>query len=448
MPFGVFVWLRELVERVFPEREVYVRNQGSVFYLTLTPRVQLSVTLAALGLVIWAAAFTIRSYWSDTEIAYRDQAMIEVKEGFENRIRKLQDRYARLEAELEDSERRFDQVMQQLSGQHGKLERTAGVELALEGRLEASRRRLTEVTEQRDDALGKLEEIRFRSLELERRLADALRMAEQRRANLEDFVGTLETTAQERDEARLNAETYASDVARLSDNIEEIRRHQSRVMAQLEEATRASIVELERILKRTGVDIDTLVDEIEETYSGQGGPFTPILFKAPDAAADFPINEASAAAALSKLQRINALKIAIEKLPLSKPLKATYRFTSGFGPRRHPVTGKWAQHNGIDLAAPGGTAVYSPVDGVVSFAGRSRGYGNVIKIRHDLGFETVYAHLRAINVEKGARVALGSRIGEVGSTGRSTGNHLHYEVRRNGKWLNPRKFIEAGRYVF
>ena len=440
--------LRALYERFFPERELYVRSNGSVRYLTLRPEIQFVVTAAALGLVVWATAFTVRSLLSETQIAYRDQAMLDLKEAYEARIGKLQSRYRRLEAELEDSERRFDQVMGQLSGKHGQLENAAGVEVVLEGRLSALRRRLDDVTEQRDDSLTKLQELRNTTLETERRLAEAQFEADQRQAALDEFVATMENTANERDDARREVRALTRRVSELDKNIEAIRRHQSQVMAQLKEATTASLGELERILKRTGVDVNGLVQTIDQTYQGAGGPFIPILYRQPEAAEGFPINENSVATSLASLQRVNSLRIALEKLPLAKPITAAYRFSSGYGMRRHPVTGGWAMHRGIDMAAPRGTPVLAPVDGVVSYAGVQRGFGKVVKIRHSLGFETVYAHLHKIRLAKGDRVSRGDRVGDVGSTGRSTGNHLHYEIRRNRKTLNPRRFMEAGNYVF
>ena len=448
MPSRLLDRLNSAYLSVFPERELYVRSNGAVRYLTLSPKLQGVLAVSSLALIGWASAVTVRSYVSGSEIAFRDQAMIEVKEAYEARVRKLQDRYARLEAELTDSERRFDEVMRQLSGKHGQLESAAGVEVALQGRLDASRRRLSEVTEQRDDALTKLEELRLRSLEMERRLSNAQRVAEQRRSNLDDFVATLETTAEERDDAQRRISDLTSEIAQVSADIEAIRTHQSRVMAQLEEATQTSLGELERTVAKTGVDVDSLVREIEKTYSGEGGPFIPLAHVAPAAASGFPVNEESVQAALEQLQRINSLRIAIEKTPLVKPLQSSYRYTSGFGPRRHPVTGRWTQHQGIDMAAPRGTPVFSTADGVVKFAGRNGGFGKMVRVEHEFGFSTYYAHLNAIHVSVGDRVNRGDRVGEVGNTGRSTGNHLHYEVRRNSKPLNPRKFIEAGRNVF
>ncbi len=118
-----------------------------------------------------------------------------------------------------------------------------------------------------------------------------------------------------------------------------------------------------------------------------------------------------------------------------KPLRG--RFTSGFGLRRDPFTGRLAFHTGIDIARPWGTPVKAAKSGVVVFAGWKGGYGRCIIIRHSLGYTTRYGHLSRIYVRVGQRVKTGQVIGAVGSTGRSTGPHLHFEVRRYGRPLNP-----------
>ena len=145
---------------------------------------------------------------------------------------------------------------------------------------------------------------------------------------------------------------------------------------------------------------------------------------------------------LLKLDEANLHRIAAEKIPFAFPVKGSYRFTSGFGQR-------WGRpHKGADFAGPTGTAIHTTADGVVTFAGRQSGYGNLIKIRHEFGFETRYAHLSKIRVKVGQRVSRGDRIGDMGNTGRSTGTHLHYEVRVGGKAVNPMKYIKAARDVF
>ena len=124
------------------------------------------------------------------------------------------------------------------------------------------------------------------------------------------------------------------------------------------------------------------------------------------------------------------------------------RISSGFGMRMHPIHNKWVGHKGVDYAAPSGTPIHATADGTVIHAGWESGYGNLVKIRHDFGVETRYAHLSQIRVEVGQRVSRGDRIGDMGNSGRSTGTHLHYEVRISGGAVNPMKFIKAASDVF
>ncbi|MBI5595627.1 MAG: M23 family metallopeptidase [Elusimicrobia bacterium] len=127
-----------------------------------------------------------------------------------------------------------------------------------------------------------------------------------------------------------------------------------------------------------------------------------------------------------------------EKL-LHAPLAAYTRISSEFGSRFHPTKKRMRHHDGVDFAAKQGTAVFSAGEGVVESAGWKGGYGKAIVIRHPSGTETLYGHLSAIGVVKGQKVSMGRVIGQVGSTGQSTGPHLHYEVRRNGAPVDPLK---------
>ncbi|ODU10825.1 MAG: peptidase M23 [Rubrivivax sp. SCN 71-131] len=121
---------------------------------------------------------------------------------------------------------------------------------------------------------------------------------------------------------------------------------------------------------------------------------------------------------------------------LGSPL-AFSRVTSGFKMRMHPLLKTWRAHLGVDYGAPTGTAVRSVGDGVISFAGRQNGYGNVVEIRHDARHTTLYAHLSRIDVRKGERVEQGQTIGGVGATGWATGSHLHFEFRIGGRHQDP-----------
>lgn len=119
------------------------------------------------------------------------------------------------------------------------------------------------------------------------------------------------------------------------------------------------------------------------------------------------------------------------------------RLTSGFGMRDHPILRRRARHNGVDLAAPTGTPVYATADGVVEMAQRYSSYGNYVQIGHGSDIETRYAHLSSYTVSAGQEVQMGDLIGYVGSTGRSTGPHLHYEVRIANEAVNPIPYMVA-----
>lgn len=133
-------------------------------------------------------------------------------------------------------------------------------------------------------------------------------------------------------------------------------------------------------------------------------------------------------------------------IPSAKPV-SDFKFTSAYGVRSDPFRHGAAMHAGIDLAGPMGTPIYATADGVVSYAGWWYGYGNLIEVAHGKAIETRYGHLSKIFVKPNTRVKRGELIGLMGSTGRSTGSHLHYEVRIDGRAVNPVPFIQSADYL-
>lgn len=130
-------------------------------------------------------------------------------------------------------------------------------------------------------------------------------------------------------------------------------------------------------------------------------------------------------------------------VPSRKPIDAM-KLSSAYGMRVHPVTGRLARHNGIDIPAPHGTPIYATADGFVGRAQRLGGYGLYVEVEHGNNIQTRYGHMSSFIVTAGQRVKKGDILGYVGSTGRSTGNHLHYEVRIAGTPVNPLPFVESG----
>ncbi len=146
------------------------------------------------------------------------------------------------------------------------------------------------------------------------------------------------------------------------------------------------------------------------------------------------------------LARMEALDNSLSGIPQYLPAKVEM-VTSSYGVRRDPFTGAAAMHSGLDFRGPIGAPIYSAAKGRVSYVGQRSGYGNVVEISHGNGLVTRYAHMSAFHSHVGEQVAAGDVIGAIGSTGRSTGPHLHFEVRINGRAVNPRPFLEAAPHV-
>lgn len=198
----------------------------------------------------------------------------------------------------------------------------------------------------------------------------------------------------------------------------------------------------EALIGRLGLNPNRFVAQSSGRFTrvGVGGPY-------------IPAGEAEAAGADPRFaelfvnwQRVEQLENAMESLPAFVPARS-FTTTSSFGIRYDPFNGGRASHTGLDMAGAHGEPIYAAAAGRVVRAERFGGYGNCIDVDHGRGIITRYGHLSSINVRVGDKVAVGEKIGGMGSTGRSTGTHLHYEVRIDGQAVNPRPFIEASNYL-
>ncbi|UJW87642.1 M23 family metallopeptidase [Devosia sp. SL43] len=194
---------------------------------------------------------------------------------------------------------------------------------------------------------------------------------------------------------------------------------------------------------------DTIVAELSDlgisvdlppVEDGMGGP---LLAAVAGADASPMIDDANAV--MAALIRYKAARSSIDGAPIHMPITGNFRQSSGFGNRTDPFSGGRAFHSGLDFAAPKGTTVFSAGQGVVSFVGTKSGYGNVVEVTHANGLVTRYAHLSGFLSEEGQSVNTGTPIAKVGSTGRSTGPHLHFEVRKGDTAINPKAFLDAGK---
>lgn len=187
-------------------------------------------------------------------------------------------------------------------------------------------------------------------------------------------------------------------------------------------------------------DLGIAVD-LPPGLDGVGGPLLAASMDGVDASP--MIDDANAV--MAALIRYKAARESFDGAPIHMPISGNFRQSSGFGNRTDPFTGGRAFHSGIDFAAPKGTTVLSAGKGVVSFVGTRSGYGNVVEVTHANGLVSRYAHLSGFLSEEGQAVNTGTPIAKVGSTGRSTGPHLHFEVRKSDKAIDPKVFLDAGK---
>ncbi|NIA66983.1 peptidoglycan DD-metalloendopeptidase family protein [Pelagibius litoralis] len=236
-----------------------------------------------------------------------------------------------------------------------------------------------------------------------------------------------------------------AEVTGMRQRMTDMRMAQRNIVQRLRERTELSVDSIERTVAMTGLKLDDLLAGIEESGVAQGGPFV-----AGDYTGDFN-GDSELEIALSlldlRLSRWNALQKVMRTLPLTVPLEQ-YSLSSKYGKRKDPLNGRIANHRGLDFRAPMKTPVFATAPGTVTYAGWSGPFGRMVEIDHGHGIRTRYAHLKKILVKSGQSVANREKIGQVGSSGRSTGPHLHYEVRYNGVPLNPMKFLTAGKHVF
>lgn len=177
--------------------------------------------------------------------------------------------------------------------------------------------------------------------------------------------------------------------------------------------------------------------------AAMGGPYEPVTN---GESADAANTDAQFRSLFMTWKKLDSLEQGVIAIPSAQPV-ANVNFSSFYGVRADPFRGTPAMHPGVDIPGQYGTPVYATADGVVARAERSGGYGNMVEIDHGRGIATRYGHLSKILVVANTRVKRGQEIGLMGSTGRSTGNHLHYEVRIDGKAVNPIPFLQTADYL-
>ncbi len=424
------------LEKWFPEKRLFLRSDTETRFIRLMPETQLIGWAGAVVVVGWTIISTAILLMDSIGAgnfraqAQRDQMI------YEQRLNSLSaERDARAE-EAVAAQQRFSSALAQISTMQSELLALEDQRRELETGLEVVQATLRNTMKQREAARDQIA-----SLTDDGSAGPTTATISQEAESTVDLLASAlaETTA-ERDMIASDAAFALDHAAEMELELRLLQERNDEIFRQLEEAMTISVEPLDKMFRNAGLSPDSLISAVRRGYSGTGGPLTPLQFSTKGGAPD--PDAARANGILDAMDRINLYRIAAEKAPFDIPVKSNFRFTSGFGQR-------WGRlHAGTDFAGPIGTPIYSTADGVVTHASWSSGYGRLIKIQHEFGIETRYAHLNSMRVSVGQRVSRGQRIGDMGNSGRSTGPHLHYEVRVGGSPVNPMTYIRAGQDVF
>ena len=466
----VWAWLHA----TFPERQIYIRSDGRVQFFTFGPSLQ--ATLAGLTLIFlgWVAFATVNVIFKDRIIAAKDHRYQQMQAAYENRVADLQMSYDELNGALVSAEDRFKATADALAAKQnaiaGFLNRDNQVEISLKGRnvatptvniaVPAPSQTPTALDVEApgdfnvDEGASSTLSVMPGPAQPQPRTARPVKSSFVDHA-MQRFAALFEAVTQSvrlathplRDTpAAYSQHPALRALAQQTARLASIGRSETVLMARTEGALHGGVGRLRDVMRRTGINPDIFARKIAAS-EGVGGPEIPLDQVRIEGISDPSFTRAYLSAA-AVLDQLNGLSAAMDHVPLIAPLNTgNFEESSGFGARVDPFTGRYAFHPGVDFAGPWGLMVYATAPGTVVFAGNRGGYGNMVEIDHGYGIHTRYGHLSAIIVRVGARIAKGQGLGRVGSTGRSTGSHVHYEVWYDDVVKNPNNFLEAGRHV-
>jgi len=402
---------RALFDGAFPERQIYHRSGGTVRYVSLSPSRQALLALGAVSVAGWCVYATANTLLEGPQHTAQNAEVERLQSKYDRWLNEARAQAAAAQAQLDERTTQFERATNEFETRHEVLRSL--LEYAGGSSLTAAARPI-----ERDGARILMQ------------------------ASIDE--------ADPRVSRAVGAEPYQVQTVGFRARVDRLEADQEQALASLEDSVVQRSEQVRGVLRLTGVSMTRLTDaDGAAAEAGQGGPLVSQdlveYLRSSNTNPAFAQRVTQVAARVSESRRLEAIA---GSTPLAPPVAVEYRETSGFGPRVDPFTGRPAFHAGLDMAAFDRAPVVATSPGTVSFAGVKSGYGYVVEIDHGHGFKTRYGHLRDIQVSRGEHVAIGQRIGSMGSTGRSTGTHLHYEVWFRGRVYDPVNFLRAGRHVY
>jgi murein DD-endopeptidase MepM/ murein hydrolase activator NlpD len=462
------------IRATFPERQLYIRSDGRVQFFTFAPLTQAimaGITLLFLG---WVAFTSVNTVFKDRIIASKEQNFRQMQNSYETRIADLQLSYDDLNGALVATEDQFRSVVDDIEAKHRTLaslvrgKEILRAEIGLDAAPEAAGLTVDLDTpdvnlEEEPDftipdsasvpvpgsrdaetpATGPLQDIRPTqedTRDLRRGSVDPSQTF------LEGAVRRLGSLFGNRPEPRRIDHPSLRQIAELESRLERLVPVQHTLMSGLQDEMTLDLDHFVEAVRTAGLSPETLLSRVQAEAGGVGGPEI-VIAPGPRRSADPEFGRLTLETT-ETYGELSDIAAALRSVPMIGPVASDdFWQSSGFGARRDPFTNQLAFHGGIDFAAARGSSVQATAPGKIVFAGPRGAYGNTVEIDHGIGIKTRYGHLSRVLVEVGSEVERGDVVGTLGSTGRSTGLHVHYEVWFDDTVRNPSRFLRAGRYV-
>ncbi len=410
-------------------RDVVIRRRGTVKYLTISRWVQIPAFVGLVGFLGWFAHVSIVYHGYDAIIKAKNEDLaraISHNRSLTGKVSDMQSDITDVAGTLKKSHHNLVSLITQNDNFNAELKK-------LKSELQVSERK-------RGEQLRRQAALNAQLKGLEKQLEKAEKYTGRLYQKVDEAKSELTTALVDKSAFASARDWLQKRVDRLELRIKFMRKSQKAALAAVSERTLHDIRKITGIIESVGLKPEKLLQAYKPELYSTGGPFIP-------AGKDKTVLEDDDAILEQHLTHWEDLNKLMRSVPLIAPIDH-YNLSSRFGRRRDPMNKKWAQHQGLDLASKPRSTIFAPADGKVVFAGWKGRYGRVIEIDHGFGIVTRYGHLRRTSVKRGKIVKIGEKIGELGSSGRSTGPHVHYEIRINNKPVDPLKFIKASKNVF
>lgn len=399
-------WRKQLLQH-FPERQIYLRSGGEVKYYVFGTKIQMAIVSGLLVVALWCLFTMFNLIWGYNPMRAPSQEIKRVEAHYERLLADAQAKENNARLMLNEQRQSFEQVAKSMEEKHQTISQILKTTPASKIEIVSSDKEPTKYASSRVLMAPIVRDSTPRTS----------RKSLENKANL--YTGL--------------------DIDRSMNNLDD---SQNAILVSAEIETLDRIEHGRAIIDTLDLKVDTV---LKESAFGKGGLFVDLGDKSNIANdGEFGSRIASIKARVAEAE---ALDNALLSIPLGHPVGAkTYR-TSSYGLRKDPFTKRPTFHEGLDFGGQRLTPIVAAADGKVIFAGRNGGYGRSIEIDHGHGFVTRYGHMHKLNVKRGQIVKKGDKIGGMGSTGRSTATHLHYEIHFQGRVYDPDKFLKAGHYV-